>query len=250
MGRKTNPKIIKKEVKETTKSLSNKKRNEVTQLADQLLRISTQQSQNKSESLKIYKEINEVLMKLKNIESILEQPIGNRNSVANVKKFTKWAGENGANFEGLTIQEYEGYELGLKTEREVVEGSLVISVPRKLMLTIESAKNSILGPLIDKDRMLQNMPNVALAMFLLIEKFSSNSFWKPYIDILPNSYTTVLYFSNDELIELDNSPTLDASLNIIKSIARQYAYFYKLIQTSDDAASELLRNHFTYEQYR
>lgn len=254
MGRRISSKTApKKEIKETIicKNLPYKKRNEVTQLADQLLRISTTPtSQNKTESLKINKEIDQLLTKIKNIESILDAPVGNRTSVANIKKFTNWANENGAKFEGLSIKEYPGYELGLCTEKEIQESSLVIAVPRKMMLTTEAAMKSILGPLISKDRMLQNMPNVALAMFLLIEKFSENSFWKPYIEILPNSYTTVLYFTTDELFELDASPTLELSLNLIKSIARQYSYFYKLIQTSNDPASLLLRNVFTYEHYR
>lgn len=254
MGRKMNNKsVLKKDIIKDTlnKSLPIKKRNEVTQLTDKLLRISTTPTpQNKTKSLELHKEIDDILIKITNIETTLETQVGNRNSVATIKKFTKWVNDNGANFEGLTIREYQGYELGLKTEKEISEGSLVIAVPRKLMLTTEAAKQSILGTLINKDRMLQNMPNVALAMFLLVEKFSNNSFWKPYIDILPTKYTTVLYFTNKELLELDNSPALESSLNLIKSIARQYAYFNKVIQTSDDPASELLRNVFTYEQYR
>lgn len=117
-------------------------------------------------------------------------------------------------------------------------------------MTTECAKKSVIKSLIEKDRMLQSMNNVALAMFLLVEKFSQNSFWKPYLDILPSSYTTVLYFTKNDLLQLDSSPTLEASLNLIKSIARQYAYFYKLIHTSHDPAADLLRNVFTYEQYR
>ena len=36
-------------------------------------------------------------------------------------------------------------------------------------------------PLIDRDRMLQAMPNVALALHLLNERYNPKSFWKPYI---------------------------------------------------------------------
>ena len=37
------------------------------------------------------------------------------------------------------------------------------------------------GVLISRDRMLQAMPNVSLALHLLNEKNSPSSFWKPYI---------------------------------------------------------------------
>lgn len=106
------------------------------------------------------------------------------------------------------------------------------------------------GSLMRKDHILKNMPNVALAMFLLVEKMRRESFWRPYIDLLPASFTTVLYFTVDELAELKGSPTLEAALKQTKNIARQYAYFYKLVGNSDDAASRILRGKFTYEEYR
>jgi hypothetical protein len=52
------------------------------------------------------------------------------------------------------------------------------------------------------------MPNVALSLLLLIEKFKHDSFWKPYIAVLPADYTTVLYFKTNELQELKGSPSL------------------------------------------
>lgn len=39
------------------------------------------------------------------------------------------------------------------------------------------------------------MPNVALAVHLLIERNSPASLWEPYINTLPHSYTTVLYYT-------------------------------------------------------
>ena len=41
----------------------------------------------------------------------------------------------------------------------------------------------------------QTMPNVALAVHLLIERNSPASLWEPYINTLPHSYTTVLYYT-------------------------------------------------------
>lgn len=61
------------------------------------------------------------------------------------------------------------------------------------------------GPMIRTDPMLQHMPNVALSLLLLIEKFKPDSFWKPYIAVLPAEYTTVLYFKTNELQELKGS---------------------------------------------
>lgn len=253
MGRKGNNKPVKKEVKNEVivKNLPVKKRNEVTQLVDKLLRISTIPSpQIMPKMIKLQEEIDGIVTKIINLEVGIDVPTVDRTSAALLVKFENWLRENGAKFDGVTIEKYPGFELGLQTDRDVNEGSLIISIPRKLMMSTEAAQKSLIGSLLEKDTMLQNMPNIALAMFLLVEKFLPDSFWKPYIDILPASYTTVLYFTKDELLEFRESPTFPAALNLIKSIVRQYAYLNKLIQTCDHPAAELLRNVFTYEQYR
>ena len=43
------------------------------------------------------------------------------------------------------------------------------------------------------------MPNVVLAVHLLIERNSPASLWEPYINTLPHSYNTVLYFSRQQV---------------------------------------------------
>lgn len=236
---------------QTSKSLSVKKRNEVTHLVDKLLRISTVPSgQIMPKMVKLQEEIDHIINKINNLELDIDLPAGKRASGAAIDKFLNWMFENGGMFDFITVEEFPGYELGLKIDKDVSQGDLVISVPRKLMITTENAQNSVFGTLLEKDTMLKNMPNVSLAMFLLIEKFTPDSFWKPYIDILPSSYSTVLYFTKDELVEFKESPTYTLALNLIKSIVRQYAYLNKLIQTSDHPAAQRLKNVFTYQQYR
>ena len=44
------------------------------------------------------------------------------------------------------------------------------------------------GSLIGEDKMLQAMPSIVLALHLLCERRTAESFWKPYIDILLNVY--------------------------------------------------------------
>jgi histone-lysine N-methyltransferase SETD3 len=66
------------------------------------------------------------------------------------------------------------------------------------------------GYLLANETMLRHMPNVAMALFLLLERFNTDSpsFWAPYLNMLPSTYTTVLYFTSQELQELKGSPTL------------------------------------------
>lgn len=231
------------------RKLSRQKRNEVNQIVEKLLKASTsiQALPNASKEWETHLEIQKLLEKVNQAESDMKVTPSDRSS--HFEQFMSWMQQNGAEVNGVKIAQFPGFEYGLQAEKDFEEGDLMIAVPRKLMLTTETVKDSVLGPLLRKDAMLQHMPNVALSLLLLVEKFSPNSFWKPYISILPQEYTTVLYFKTHELQELKGSPSLEPALKQCRNIARQYAYFNKLFQTTSDPASDLLRDVFSYEQY-
>lgn len=71
---------------------------------------------------------------------------------------------------GIEIAEFKGYDLGLKATKDFTEGSLILTIPSKVMMTEKNAKESELSPFISVDPLLQNMPNITLALFLLLEK--------------------------------------------------------------------------------
>lgn len=226
----------------------------IDELVDKLLQMCTTETVGVPKALQLQEEIHSLTQKVIEIETgesdAHAESIDTRCSSATIDRFTDWVKSNGAIFEGSEITEFQGYDLGLKANTDISQDSLIIAIPRKLMLTVEEAKNSSLGPLIERELILKTMPNVALAIFLLLEKSKKDSFWKPYLDILPNTYSTVLYFTPDELRELQSSPTLELALKQIKSITRQYAYFRKLFRSSSDPVCKLFRKIFTYNQYR
>jgi len=231
------------------KPLSRQKRNEVSNLVERLLKVSSNilPVPNADKEWEHHLQIEKLVEKIRKIESDMKIQVANRN--AYFEEFTTWMKANGAEFDGVKIKWFEGYGYGIEAEKNFAQGDLLIAVPRKVMLTTENIEHSLLGPLFRMDPMLQHMPNVALSLLLLVEKFRLDSFWKSYIAVLPAEYTTVLYFKTNELQELKGSPSLEPALKQCRNIARQYAYFSKKFQESSDPASELLREVFTYEQY-
>lgn len=218
-------------------------------LIDNLLKASTTPHEAQPRKiLAVHRELDTILRQIIGLQRKFECTYETREEA--VACFTDWVSSNGAIFTGTSIGNFAGFGLGMKADMDIVQGSLVIAVPRTLMMTVESAARTQLAPLLERDHILKNMPNVALAVFLLMEKFKGDSFWKPYIDLLPKRYTTVLYFTVDEMEELIGSPTLESALKQVKSIARQFAYFHKLFTTSDDPASQILKDKFTYDEYR
>ncbi|XP_075700172.1 actin-histidine N-methyltransferase [Rhinoderma darwinii] len=162
----------------------------------------------------------------------------------------QWAGENSASTECFELTEFPSEGFGLKATREIKAEELFLWVPRKLLMTVESAKNSVLGSLYSQDRILQAMGNITLAFHLLCERANPNSFWLPYIKTLPSEYDTPLYFQEEEVQYLQSTQAIHDVFSQYKNTARQYAYFYKVIQTHPNASKLPLKDSFTFDDYR
>ncbi|GFG32224.1 hypothetical protein Cfor_02037 [Coptotermes formosanus] len=231
------------------KPLSRQKRSEVNSLVERLLKVSSTilPAPHADKEWESHLKIEKLVEKIRKIESDMKIPVADRR--AYIEEFTTWMKVYGAEIDGVKISHFPGYGYGIEAEKNFAQGDLLLAVPRKVMLTTENIQDSLLDPLFRTDAMLQHMPNVALSLLLLVEKFKADSFWKPYIAVLPTEYTTVLYFKTNELQELKGSPSLEPALKQCRNIARQYAYFSTLFQKSSDPASVLLREVFTYEQY-
>ncbi|XP_073946251.1 SET domain containing 3 [Choristoneura fumiferana] len=251
MGRKSHSKQASKKTGKDNKLIQNIRR-ELSSRVDKLLKLTSvfQTTVNLTKSWEHHTEIEAVLSEIKNIESSVSSNKAPKSRQSRKENFFVWLTENGANYEGIDIKQFEGYDLGLVATNEFKQGSLLLTVPRKLMMTEQDARDSVLADFIAVDPLLQNMANITLALFLLLEKNNPESFWKPYIDVLPDKYSTVLYFTPEELLELKPSPVFESSLNLYRSIARQYAYFYNKIHILDLPVLKSLLEVFTFENYR
>lgn len=76
------------------------------------------------------------------------------------------------------------------------------------------------------------MGNVTLALHVLCERASPSSPWLPYIKSLPTDYDTPLYYEEEEVRHLLGTQAVQDVLSQYKNTARQYAYFYKVVQVS------------------
>uniref|UniRef100_A0A674F6J3 protein-histidine N-methyltransferase n=1 Tax=Salmo trutta TaxID=8032 RepID=A0A674F6J3_SALTR len=161
-----------------------------------------------------------------------------------------WAQESGASCEGFEISNFAGEGFGLRATKDIKAEELFLWIPRKMLMTVESAKNSVLGPLYSQDRILQAMGNVTLALHLLCERADPSSPWLPYIKTLPGDYDTPLYYEEEEVRHLLSTQAIQDVLSQYKNTARQYAYFYKVIQTHPTTSKLPLKDAFTYDDYR
>jgi len=229
------------------KTLPPIKRAELTKTVENLFQVSsnfTTEPLTPAKQWTEFQEISELVEKVREIEagySMCRSLPDRRNAM---KAFIQWLHDLGADTEGVEVADFGSQGLGLRVTKDLKKGEPVIKIPQKAMMTTETARASSIGTLIERDPLLQTMPNVVLAVHLLIERNSPASIWEPYINTLPHSYTTVLYFSKDQLEGLKGSPALEDALKQCKFVARQYAYFYRLFSNT------LLKDYLTYDEYR
>uniref|UniRef100_A0A672QBW7 protein-histidine N-methyltransferase n=1 Tax=Sinocyclocheilus grahami TaxID=75366 RepID=A0A672QBW7_SINGR len=153
-----------------------------------------------------------------------------------------WGAECGASCDGFEISNFADEGYGLKAARDIKVG---------LFLSYMSNTSFFyLGPLYSQDRILQAMGNVTLALHLLCERANPSSPWLPYIKTLPADYDTPLYFEEEEVHHLLATQAIQDVLSQYKNTARQYAYFYKVIQTHPNASKLPLKDAFTFDDYR
>jgi len=226
----------------------------ILKLVDELLDATSMMSNSPSikEQWSIHLVIVNLLSKINQFEAEFDlKPLSQRNDQS-IEKLTKWAIKNGAILNGVEIHQFENYAYGMKATKNIAVGDKLVTVPRTLMMTEENIPSSPLWKLHSQDMMLRNMPNVALAIFILVESLRKDkkSFWHSYLTTLPVTYSTPVYFDVADLEALKGSPAFEAALKLNRNIARQYAYFKKLFQLSNDPASVILKDTFTYEYYR
>nr|XP_013036867.2 SET domain-containing protein 4 isoform X1 [Anser cygnoides]XP_047927370.1 SET domain-containing protein 4 isoform X1 [Anser cygnoides]XP_047927371.1 SET domain-containing protein 4 isoform X1 [Anser cygnoides]XP_047927372.1 SET domain-containing protein 4 isoform X1 [Anser cygnoides]XP_047927373.1 SET domain-containing protein 4 isoform X1 [Anser cygnoides] len=112
-------------------------------------------------------------------------------------KLKKWLKERGFEDSYLRPAQFWDTGRGLMTTKALQAGELVISLPEKCLLTTDTVLSSCLGEYIIKWKPPVS-PLIALCTFLVAEKHAGEkSLWKPYLDVLPKSYTCAVCLEQD-----------------------------------------------------
>lgn len=117
----------------------------VQRLVDDLLKITTRPFQGGSQAWELQKALGDALQALQRLERDAVDISGSRHASAAIDRFANWARANGAESDSVRISSFPGYGLGLEAGQDIGKESLIVSVPRKIMLTLESARKSALG---------------------------------------------------------------------------------------------------------
>lgn len=249
MGKKQNVKSTETRAK---CKLSANKRSELKVLADAILVKSREKV---TDEFQYFLELNGFIDRIKKIESEIKTPYKSSRDADVIEKFIGWCHEQGAKFDKVELKKLAGYDLGLVAKDELKKDETFIEVPDTMIFSFSKIQDDL--PEMLKQRVFLDCPlfdgmsHIRLAFALLVEKLNLNSKFKPYLDVLPEKYRTVLCFTPAEMKELQGTMALSSAVKQVKFIATQYAFLYKYLMMAieNHPVIDELKESFTYEFY-
>lgn len=138
-------------------------------------------------------------------------------------RLEEWLRAGGARFPDLYLRYYSQDHRGVHAAKDIPKDATVLYVPHSHLMTTELAKTSDIGRRIHQSGCNLRSAHTWLACYLLQERSNPKSFWKPYIDTLPQSYRNMpIYFTAEELAWLKGSFTLEKIEERIDDLKREW----------------------------
>jgi len=111
---------------------------------------------------------------------------------------------------------------GLLARRNINDGDELLTIPMRICLTIDSARQA-LGSKVIQPGMNEFL---AISLQLIHERYAlgDKSFWKPYIDVLPevSEVNPTFTWSGEDLSFLKGSPVIAATQSLQAKLRREY----------------------------
>ncbi|XP_030546708.1 fructose-bisphosphate aldolase-lysine N-methyltransferase, chloroplastic-like isoform X2 [Rhodamnia argentea] len=107
--------------------------------------------------------------------------------------------------------------LGLVAQRDIARNEVVLEVPKKLWINPEAVAGSEIGKVCGGLK-----PWVSVALFLIREKLRDDSPWRVYLDVLPESTDSTVFWSEEELAELKGSQLLSTTLGVKEYVGSEF----------------------------
>ncbi|XP_078179795.1 rubisco methyltransferase family protein [Carex rostrata] len=109
--------------------------------------------------------------------------------------------------------------LGLIAQRDISRNEVVVEVPKKLWIDADSVATSEIGQFCGGLR-----PWVCIALFLLREReLGDASPWKPYLDVLPSSTDSTIFWSEEELSQIQGTQLLSTTIGVKEYVQSEFA---------------------------
>ncbi|XP_020867968.1 uncharacterized protein LOC9325411 isoform X3 [Arabidopsis lyrata subsp. lyrata] len=172
---------------------------------------------------------------------------------AKLERFLDWLQVNGAELGGCNIKYSDSRKgFGIFASTETSDDVLLV-VPLDLAITpMRVLQDPLLGP--ECQKMFQDGQvddRFLIILFLTFERLRINSSWKPYLDMLPTRFGNPLWFSDDDILELNGTNLYHATELQKKNLLSLYhdkveVLVKNLLILDGDSQSKVSFEHFLW----
>ncbi|KAK9116656.1 hypothetical protein Sjap_015603 [Stephania japonica] len=107
--------------------------------------------------------------------------------------------------------------LGLISQKNFSRNEVVVEVPSKVWINSDTVAASEIGGLCGGLK-----PWASIALFLLREKGREDSPWRSYIEIMPSGTDSTIFWSEEELFELQGTQLLGTTLGVKEYVQSEF----------------------------
>ncbi|KAI7733307.1 hypothetical protein M8C21_008512 [Ambrosia artemisiifolia] len=110
--------------------------------------------------------------------------------------------------------------LGLVAQRDIARNEVVLEVPKRFWINSDTVSGSDIGRVCDGLK-----PWISVALFLIREKLrgeDEGSSWKNYVNILPQSTDSTIFWSEEELSEIEGTQLLSTTLSVKEYVKNEF----------------------------
>lgn len=154
----------------------------------------------------------------------------------------QWAKQHGGSFHNAHVEHDEVMGYKVIADRDLKVGSQLLKIPKQIFFGYEGMSKSKIGQILVKE-----VPNnwTALSLFFIYEKhMNPQSFWKPYIDFLPENLNSPHFWTKQQRKMMDGTWTGD----LINSDLAEFRKIHEEIvkPLSEKYPNEFPAKHFTF----
>jgi hypothetical protein len=102
---------------------------------------------------------------------------------------------------------------------DIAADDSVLDVPFTMMMTLNTAQNGPLQPVVNTKQLT---PTNIMALHLLNEKFNASSNFLPWIQMLPDTFETPMFWSDEELQDLVGSTVYSVTKKRKQTLTADY----------------------------
>ena len=136
--------------------------------------------------------------------------------------FLSWFSSNGGKSINVSIREFPDMGRGVVATSNLAENDNILFAPNHLQITKELVSKTSGA---NFAKLLQSDEEVIIAYLLHEKSKGQESFWAPYIRVLPSYVPTVIYFSPYEINEFQNPTLIRNIIGLQEEVESQYKDF-------------------------